>query len=92
MTNRSMDTSLALTEIRTVRNRAESAIENLQGDTERETIPAHMEGDEYISGYTYKYRDADADEMIRLLREFVDSTACFAKAGRRHSRNKGGGN
>ncbi len=92
MTDRRNDTSKALTEIRTVRSRAQSALELLAGnggESEVRIIPASMDDDGYIPGGTERYRDPDADEMVRLLTEFVDKTERFAK-GRRTAAHRPG--
>ncbi len=92
MSDRSKDVSEALTEIRTVRSRAQSALERLaqnDGELERLTIPASMDDEGYIPGRTERFRDPDADEMVRLLTEFVDKTECFAK-GRRTAAHRPG--
>lgn len=84
--NRSRDVSEALTEIRTVRSRAQSAIARLNqngGELERERIPAHFtDEDEYVPPLERRFKDPDADEMIALLTEFISKTTRFAKRGR----------
>ena len=85
MSDRSKDTSDALTEIRTVRSRAQSAIAAIGGpekQSESRHVDAHMNEDgEYIKGYFEFSRDQDADEMVRLLEEFVEKTTKFARKG-----------
>lgn len=87
MTDRKGDTSNALTEIRTVRSRAQSAIDKinlsfLDGRIERRPVGPTWQDGEYVPGYEEFYRDEDADEMVALLEDFVKKTERFAK-GRR---------
>lgn len=87
MSERKNDTSEALTEIRTVRSRAESALERIalnDGKVERRRIPASMDEDGYVPATDVRFRDPDADEMVALLAEFVEKTTKFA--GRRKRR------
>lgn len=81
MSDRSRDVSNALTEIRTVRSRAQAAVETLAGDLETHRIPAILDEEGYLPPHEEPYRDPDADEMVALLTEFIEKTARFAKAG-----------
>lgn len=86
MTDRSKHTSAALTEIRTVRSRAQSAIERIEsndGQAESEWLPARMDEDGYVEASRRRYRDPDADEMVALLNEFIEKTAHFATRAQR---------
>lgn len=91
MTDRSRDVSNALTEIRTVRSRAESALIALQrneGLTEIVRHPASMDEDGYADPWTEFVADPDVVEMMDLLTDFIDKTAKFAKAGGRKSHHR----
>jgi hypothetical protein len=80
--NRRDDTSAALTEIRTVRSRAQSAIEKLQGRegmSEMRILPAAMDENGYHAPETEYFRDPDADEMEAVLTEFIEKTARWAR-------------
>lgn len=85
MGNRKNDVGEALTEIRTVRSRAVSAINRIDlgdGLMEHRRIPAHMDDDEYVPTEDVRFRDPDADEMVALLKAFVAATEKFK--GRRN--------
>lgn len=86
MTDRRDQVSAALTEIRTVRSRAESARAALaenDGKSETRWEPAGMDDYGYVPPSQTSFRDPDADEIDRLLAEFIEKTAKFAGRGSR---------
>lgn len=85
MSDRRRDVGEALTEIRTVRSRAQSAIDRIEfndGKVEYRRLPASMDEDGYVPVRTERFRDPDADEMVRLLEDFITASAKFARRGR----------
>jgi len=84
--DRRRDTGNALTEIRTARSRAESALAYLaknDGNTESERISAAMMDDgEWVPPSYRHFPDPDAAEMIAALEAFVASTEKWAKKAR----------
>jgi len=87
MGDRKKDTGYALTEVRTARSRAESAIAAINagdGRTERRwtTASFNEEGD-YVHPQSTAFRDPDADEMVAALQAFVDATAKWANKTRK---------
>lgn len=87
MSDRSRDVSNALTEMRTVRSRAESAIARINttlydGKIESRRHPPRMDEDGYVEGWVERFRDQDADEMVALMQDFIAKTEKFAKKGR----------
>ena len=90
--SRKGDTSHALTEIRTVRSRAISALEvltNNGGRSEIVHVPAGMDDDGYFAARTERHADPDADKMIALLTDFIAKTQRFARGERRPSNRPG---
>jgi hypothetical protein len=85
--DRRKDTSMALTEIRTVRSRAESAHEKINsGDGKIEARweqPRFDEDGNYVHPGSVAFRDEDADEISELLADFIAKTARFANKARK---------
>lgn len=93
-TSRGRDTGRALTEIRTVRSRAETALSDIQFNGEGTPGKYVETGEVHIGPKGQEYRpvefvqtgpprfDPDREEMVAALQAFIDATEKWKKTGK----------